>query len=541
MDLILFNGTIHTVNEDQPVAEAVAIQNGRIRLVGDNTSVLALKTRETRLIDLEGRLVVPGFNDCHLHLLAHGINIQRMDCGGVTSIDELVERGKRFIKERNLAPGDWLLGYGWDERNYDEARMPTSEDLDRISTVHPIALTRVCVHSVLANGPAMERAGVTESTPQPAGGSFSVDAKKRPTGLFSETGRYLIYNEIPDPDVEEIKKILEQAATIAAEHGVTSIQSDDFEALNSKNWQDVIRAYTELGEEERLPVRVYQQCLLPQKERLAAFLAAGYTTGKGDDLYRIGPLKLLTDGSLGSRTAFLLEPYEDRTDTCGICVLSREELDALTDLAVENGMQLLYHAIGDAAMHLCFDAFSRVDETRGLEGARPGIVHCQVTDKALLSRFIQQDVLALVQPITLASDIHILDQRIGEKRSRHAYSYRYLMEKGVTVGLSSDCPVDSIDPLKNIYVATTRKDFNGFPETGWRPEECLSVEQAVYGLTMGAARCSFDEKVKGSIEQGKFADLAVLSDNIFEIKKEEIPNVRVCLTVMNGRVVHETA
>ena len=539
MDLILFNGTIHTVNEKQPRVEAVAIKDGIIQAVGDNEAVLELKQPHTQMMDLDGKLVIPGFNDCHLHLLAHGINLERMDCRGIASIAELVEKGKQFIKERNLAPGQWVLGYGWDESFYAEKRLPTCEDLDRISTENPIALTRVCVHSVLVNSCAMALAEITSDSPQPDGGSFSTDDSGNPTGLFSETGRYLIYNRIPDPDLNEIKAIIRSVADIAVKLGITSIQSDDFEALNSKNWRDVVQAYTELRNDGELPLRVYQQCLLPDYDRLKAFIDEGYTTGVGDAFYKIGPLKLLTDGSIGSQTAYLREPYEDKPDDRGICVLSEEELDNLTELAQTHGMQLLYHAIGDASMIMCLDAFQKVYGQSGDEKTRPGIVHCQITDDALLKRFEEQKVMALVQPITLANDLQILDRRLGEDRVQRTYCYRSLVESGVNVGLSSDCPVDDLDPIKNVYVATTRQDFSGYPKAGWHPEECLSVEQAVYGLTMGGAICSFEESVKGSIETGKYADLVVLSEDIFSVASRDLLNVDVCLTLVDGKVVYE--
>jgi len=539
MNLILVNGKIITMNNSNPRAQAVAVKDRKIVKVGNNDEVLALKNGHTTVIDLKGKTVVPGFNESHMHLLNYAYGLKKVDCSGARSVEEIIERVKEYIKQNKPKPGEWILGRGWNQIMFDDKRELTRHDLDKISTKHPICFTRICEHVVAANTMAIKLAGVTNNTDQPVGGHFDVNEKGEPLGIFKETARYMIYNIIPDASVEEIKDMLLKAARIASSYGVTSIQTDDFETFASKDFEKIIKVYNELVAEEAFPVRVYEQCLLPQIDRLKYFLNLGYKTGLGNEYFKIGPLKLLTDGSLGARTAYLCKPYTDDFSTRGISVFTQDELDELIITAHNRGMQIVTHAIGDGAMYMCFESFKRAQAQNPKEDPRFGIIHLQITDKVLLKKFKEQDVIAYVQPITLNNDLHMVEDRVGKDRAKTTYNYRYLFDSGVPVAISSDCPVDSLNPMKNIYVAVTRKDYEGYPEGGWMPEQKLTINQALYGFTMGSAYASFEENMKGSIETGKYADMVVLSEDIYGVNPDKIQYIEVETTFLGGKIVYK--
>ncbi|PLX33240.1 MAG: amidohydrolase [Clostridiales bacterium] len=541
MDLILINGNVVTMDTNNKKAEAFAVKAGKFVKVGTNKDVLELKDDNTEVIDLKGKTVVPGFNEAHMHLLNSGYNMHKIDLNGAKSIKEVIERSKKYISMKKPQPGEWILGFGWNQMLFEEKRNLTRNDLDQISTDNPICFIRVCVHSAATNSKAIEIAGITKDTPQPVGGKFYRDENGEPTGIFSETARYMIYDMIPDAGVNEIKEMIMDAAKVASGYGVTSVQTDDFEAMPGKDWRKVLKAYSELVEEGILPVRIYEQCLLPDMGRLKEFLDEGYKTGQGDEYFKIGPLKLLTDGSLGARTAYLSEPYADDPSTSGIYVFSQDELDELACAAHEGGLQLVFHAIGDGAMRQCFKAFEKAQNHKFKEDPRFGIIHLQITDEFLLEEFKRQNVVAYAEPICLNNDIHMAEDRVGKERAKVSYNYRTLFDSGVHVSISSDWPVDSVNPMKNIYVGVTRKDYDGYPEGGWNPEQRLTIEQALYGFTMGSAYASFEEELKGSVEDGKLADFVVLSEDILEIEPDKIQDIEVEMTFMGGKLVYSKA
>jgi len=539
MELILINGKIRTMDNKNKFAEAVAIKANKIVKVGTNAEILKIKAPDIRVIDLEGKTVVPGFNDSHVHLLNYAYSLEKVDCSNAKSAEEIVELGKKFIKINKPQKGEWVLGRGWNQINFGNKKEITKYDLDRISTEHPLSFTRICEHITVANSKAMEMCGITKDTPQPLGGHFDVDEHGEPTGIFREAARYMIYENIPEADKNKIKRMLANVSKLASSLGITSVQTDDFETFASKNYSIIIEAYKELVKEKALSVRVYEQCLLPEINRLKAFLRQGYTTGLGDDYFKIGPLKLLTDGSLGGRTAYLREPYADEPSARGISVFTQDELDELITTAHMHGMQVVTHAIGDGAMYMCFDSFKKAQEQNPKDDPRFGILHLQITDKELLNSFREYNVVAYAEPICVNNDLHMAEERVGADRIKTSYNYRTLADNGVHVCISSDCPVDSLDPMKSIYVAVTRKDYLGYPAEGWYPEQRLTLEQALYGYTMGSAYASFEEDIKGSIEAGKLADMAVLSDDIYGITADGIKDIMVDMTIMDGNIVYK--
>lgn len=539
MDLILINGKIHTMDKLKPTAEAVAVKAGNIVMVGSSKDVLKLKTDNTEVIDLQGKALLPGFNDSHMHLLNFGLSLRMVDLNSVKTIDEIIERTRSFIEAKGIEKDKWIQGRGWNQDYFNgEKRFPTRYDLDKISVEHPIALSRACGHICIVNSKALELAGVTKDTPQVEGGYFDLDQEGEPLGIIRENALSLIYDKIPAPQVPEIKEIIKEVAAYANSRGLTSVQSDDLESIPGGSSELILQAYSEL-KEEGFTLRVNEQCLLPDMDRLKKFLDKGYRTGYGNELFKIGPLKLLADGSLGARTAALCETYADDETTNGILVYDDKELEELVKFAHDGGMQVAIHGIGDRAMYMAFEALEKALKDNPRENHRHSIVHCQITDEVLLDKFRNMKVIAHIQPIFLHYDIHIVEQRVGREKAKKTYAFKTMIDKGVHIGMGTDCPVEPLDVMPCIYCAVTRKDLKGYPEEGWLPEERLSVEEAVYNYTMGSAYASFEEHVKGSITEGKLADLVVLSDDIFEVKPERIKDSKIEKTFLGGKLVYD--
>ncbi len=539
MDLILKNGKISTMNPLQPWAEAVAIKNGKFEGVGSNEEILCLQSSDTTILDLEGKLLVPGFNDSHMHLLSFGYSLQMVDLNGSKSIEELINRTEKFILDKNTSPETWIRGRGWNQDYFTTNRFPNRYDLDKISKEHPICLTRACGHVSIVNSKALEIMGVDRNTDQVKGGHFDLDENGEPLGVFRETAMKLIYDIIPEPSLNDIKKMIIDGSKYALSQGVTSVQTDDFEALPGKNFKNVIKAYMELTEKDELPVRIYEQCLLPHINLLNHFLDLGYNTGYGDEFFKIGPLKLLGDGSLGARTAYMCEPYADDPSTYGISIFTQKDLDELVFTAHNAGMQIAIHCIGDKIMYMAFESIEKAQKNNPRSNHRHGIIHCQITDETLLNKYRDLDVIAHIQPIFLNYDLHIVEARVGKEKASTSYNWKSMLDKGVHVACGSDCPVEPLDVIPGIYTAVTRQDLSGYPTGGWFPEQKLTVNEALHGFTLGAAYASFEEDIKGSIQEGKLADMVVLSEDIYEINEDNIKDVLVEMTFVGGKLSYQ--
>lgn len=538
------NGNIITVNPEFELAEAFFVDKDTITCVGRTDEVLEFAKNEEgmqtfAIRDLKGKTVMPGFNDSHLHLLNYAYGLSKFQCQESSSIVEMIKKGQDYIKEREIPEGTWVLGRGWNQVFLTENRPPTRDDLDKISLNHPIVFTRVCEHMVVVNTKALEAAGITEETENPEGGEIEKDENGCLTGMLKETARYLIYEAIPPKSIEEIKSMLKEAIKTASAYGVTSVHTDDFETFSDKDWRKVIKAYEELIQEGELNIRIYEQCLLPKIDRLKEFLDAGNYTGKGDSYFRIGPLKLLTDGSLGGRTAYLSRPYNDTPDWQGIPVFTQEELDELVITAHTGGMQIVCHGIGDGAMNMIMESYRKAQEILPKEDARSGIIHVQITDPPLIQKFKDQNVLAYLEPVCLNSDLHIAEDRVGKELAETSYNYKTFCDMGICTPMSSDCPVDSLNPFDSMYIGVNRVDYHGLPAGGWMPEQKLSVEQMIRGFTIDGAYASFDEDKKGSITAGKYADFIIVSENPLTISTLDLNKIQVEETYVAGQMVYK--
>ena len=537
MDKIFINGIIRTMDAAIPRAEAVAIKNGVILRVGGNEEILSLRTPETRIIDLQGKLLLPGFNDSHIHLLSYGYSLEKVSLGTANCVEDLILQGKAFLDKH--PDTRWLQGRGWNNENWAVKDFPTRYDLDRISRDIPISFVRACAHVIAVNSKALEIMKIKKGVPQPEGGSIDLDASGEPLGIFKEEARNLVYDAVPPLSESDIRRMILRGAAELLRYGITSVQSDDLEAVAASDYQKVLNVYFAMARERTLPVRVHQQCLLPPLSRLKEFFALGYYYGQGNDLFRIGPLKLLGDGSLGGRTAYMTESYADDPSTCGIHTFTQSELDELIAAAHDQGMPCAVHCIGDGQLYMTFESIEKAMARNPKTDMRHSLIHCQITDETLLQKFRDLRVIAHIQPIFLNTDIAIAEARVGKEKARTSYNWGTLANSGVIFACGSDAPVEHFDVMKNIYCAVTRKTLAGEPWGGWYPEQCLTVEQAVRGFTVNGANASGEENIKGSIAVGKYADLVLLDRDIFEIAPDEIKDVSVLMTVLGGEIVYE--
>jgi len=537
-DLILTHGKIWTENPKQPEAEAIAIAGNRIIAVGDNATILALAGPHTKVIDLHGRRVVPGFNDAHVHFYMGGDGLASVQLLDAASPEELRKRIAEFARAR--PKGEWILNGNWDHERWTPSRLPTHQLLDDVTPDNPVFVNRSDGHMCLANALAMKLAGVNKSTKDVPGGVIVRDADGNPTGIFKDAAKGLIESALPSPSMEHILSAIRAAQNYASENGVTSVQDMGvFTARGVDTTVEVIQGYQILEQRQELHVRVSTHIPLTDWQRDAS---AGVLADFGDEKIQLGALKSFADGSLGSTTAWFFEPYSDAPDTSGIpspeLVHPDEQYAHMRD-ADRAGLQIAVHAIGDRANKTILDFFEKLETENGPRDRRLRIEHAQHLRPADIPRFAQLHVIASVQPYHAIDDGRWADKRIGPERVKTTYAFRSLLDAGAVLAFGSDWFVAPISPLMGIYAATTRQTLDGKHPGGWVPEQRISVAEAVHAYTVGSAFASFEENRKGSLEPGKLADLTVLSDDILHIDPVQIQHTKVDITIFDGRVVFE--
>lgn len=538
LEKIFYNGVVQTMDDNATIYEAIGLKDGKIAFLGSSQEALGLDALTRH--DLQGKLMLPGFTDTHLHILEYAVSKITAPFFDCASPEEVVERGRAYAREKGPYRG-WLLGWGWNQNLFaGEQRFVTRTDLDLVSTELPVVYTRVCGHFAVANSVAMERILQMEEAKKVAA---YIDPE---TGVLQESAAFL-HKLLLEPLTEEaVIQLMTMGQADLNREGITSIHSTDFMGMPDGEWRKVVGAMEAMEKAQALTVRVYEQCLFNTLEEFKGFLEAGYTTGVGFDggFFRIGPLKQFTDGSLGARTALLSEPYSDDPGTTGIQSFEKEALRAFMALAEQHDMQIAVHAIGDGAIELTAELLGALAEARGsadghLNPLRHGIIHAQLTTPVLLEKIRRAGLLAYIQPVFVASDLGIVEARIGRERMDKVYAWKTMRDMGIRTAGGSDAPVESFSVIGNIYAAVERCDLSGEPAGGWLPEEKLSVMEAVRLFTSDATYVSFDEARLGTLEVGKLADLVVLDRNIFELRGKELLEVKVAMTLVGGRVVYE--
>ena len=520
MDTIFYNGTIYTQDAAYPSCSAAAIKNGIITALGTDEEVLALADSSTQRIDLGGKFMVPGFIDSHLHLIYDAMVRRTIDLSKTCSLQEAISlcKTKAADAARN---GTWLLAGNFNQDDWEEGTLPTRADMDAVSTEIPVVFQRACLHISICNTKALEAAGLLAQCPD---------------GIVREQEQNAISQAEPLPDLQELKELILDGAKQAAKAGITEVHTDDFTVLPGTFGRPVMEAYRQLAEEGKLPIRIYEQCNLETLPELKTFLAEGHRTGDDYGFFKIGPLKIITDGSLGAHTAAMLSPYKNAPDTKGMYNYSDEELEAMVALAQENDMQMAIHCIGDGALEQTLTALRKVHYENPKPNLRHGIVHCQIMSSRQQDWFQKLNLLAYIQPIFVRYDMNIVEDCVGEELAKTSYNWRRFAQMGVHQCAGSDCPVEKFDVLPNIQYAVTRKD----PASGksWYPEHALTLEEALRAFTFEGAYAAFSEGVRGSISIGKYADLTVLDRNLFEIEPERISEAEVVLTMVGGKIAY---
>jgi predicted amidohydrolase YtcJ len=527
-DLVIINASIHTMDEARPTAGAVAISGNRIAAIGSTPEIGALARPGTRVIDAAGKLVLPGFNDAHVHFLSGGFSLANVDLRSASSPEELARRLGEYAKK--VPKGRWILGGEWDHEKWPGAPLPTKGMIDAATPDHPVFVSRLDGHMALANSLALRLAGVTKETKDPPGGLIVHDPKTgEPTGVLKDGAESLVERVVPDKSFEE-KHIAAKAATDhAARMGVTS--------LTDMSADSDVGLYQYMLERGELKTRIYAARSIVSWEVMAK---TGVRTAFGGDRLRIGGLKGFADGSLGSTTAFFFKPYNDAPDTRGLLfdqMLPEGAMLRRVEGADEVGLQVMIHAIGDEANLRILDIYRQAAEKNGPRDRRFRIEHAQHLRPSEITRFGRQKVIASMQPYHAADDGCWCDKRIGPERSKDTYAFRSLLDAGAVLAFGSDWTVAPLNPMTGIKAAVTRQTLDGKHPNGWTPEQKLTVDQVVRAYTVGSAYAEFAEKVKGMLAPGKLADLVMLDRDIYQVDPAEIDKARVLLTVMDGQIV----
>ncbi|HYR78107.1 MAG TPA: amidohydrolase [Pyrinomonadaceae bacterium] len=529
--LIILNASVHTMNAAQPTAQALAINGNRIVAVGANNEIQRLAGESTRVIDARGQLVLPGFNDAHVHFLSGGFQLASVDLRSANTPQEFAERLRDFAAK--FPKGSWITGGDWDHERWPDAKLPTRELIDRYTPNNPVFVNRLDGHMALANSLALNLASVTRSTKDPDGGVIVRDpATGEPSGILKDAAQSFVWKVIPAPTFEEKLTAARAATNHAASLGVTSVQ--DMSAGVD------VSVYQTLLDRSELKTRIYGAWPLPRWEQLAQ---TGVRAHFGSAMLRTGGLKGFADGSLGSTTALFFEPYRDAPNTSGIPSDEMFPDGAMLKRvrgADRAGLQVMIHAIGDRANDIILSIYERVEKENGDRDRRFRIEHAQHLRPQDIPRFARDHVIASMQPYHAIDDGRWAEKRIGPERTKTTYAFRSLLDSGATLAFGTDWTVAPLDPLLTIYAAVTRRTLDGKNPNGWIPEQKISVEEAVRAYTVGSAIAEFQENEKGTITPGNLADIVMLSRDIFKIEPKEIERVKIVLTIMDGRVVYES-
>lgn len=540
-DVIFTHGNVYTGVVDAASSlgagkrsEALAIVGDRIVAVGTRDEVMKLKGPETKVVDLDGRFVMPGFNDAHMHLSSAGLEKMNVNLVGVKTLDEFRDRLR--AKCEAAAPGEWVVGSGWDETLWPVKVVPTRWDLDEVSGKHPVYLERVDGHIGVANTRALQLASVTVASRDPEGGKIDRDDSATPNGILREKAQELVQSVIPKPTHEKRTQAVKLALADMASHGITSAQ--DF-----SQWED-FEIYEELETDGKLTARISEW--LPFDESLEDLNSKRSSHPTSDNMLHTGMLKGFMDGSLGSKTAALLEPYSDDPKNSGIPQYDAAKLNAMTKERVLAGYQIGFHAIGDKGVQMALDAFAesekaakeaKVKAADGGTDYRLRVEHAQVTTPQDIFRFKELKVIASMQPSHLLTDMNWADARLGPKRAEHSYAWADFLRHGVVLAFGTDYPVEPVTPFRGIYAALTRESEDG--KKSYYPGQKLNIEQVIAAYTTGAAFAEFAEKQKGKLAPGMLADFVVLDQDITAALPPKILETKVLRTVVGGKTVYE--
>jgi len=528
-DLIVTNAKVWTVDKVRPQAEAFAVVGDTIVAVGSAAEMDAWHGPQTKVVDAQGRLVLPGFNDAHVHFVDGGDHLQEVQLKDASTPQEFAQRIAQRAKK--TPKGEWITGGDWDEQKWSPPNLPTRELIDAVTPETPVFVNRYDGHESLANSVALRLANITAKTPDPPGGQIVHAAKGEPTGILRDAAQELVQKVIPPLSHAHRMRAIHQAMEYAASLGVTSVQD-----MNPS--YDDVKAYSELQESGDLTLRIY---VAPIETDWKDQAKIGIRHAFGTPMLRMGAVKGYADGSLGSETAYFFDAYTDNPKSHGLLSSEMHPPSAMLQrlkAADAAGLQLCIHAIGDRAISMMLDMFQQIEKANGKKDRRWRIEHSQHMSAKDFARYARLGVIASVQPYHAIDDGRWAEKRIGPERIQRTYAFRTFLENGVRLAFGTDWSVAPLSPMWTIYAAVTRATLDGKNPDGWIPEQKLTVAESVEAYTMGSAYAEFQEKDKGSISPGKLADFVVLSDDIFHIPPAQIKNVKVEATYVGGKLVY---
>lgn len=522
-------------------AKAMAVSGDRIVAIGDEADILKRKGPQTTVIDLQGHFVMPGFNDAHMHLTEAGFKNLTVDLTGVKSVEEFRERIRRRVEA--AAPTEWITGSGWDETLWPGKELPTRWDIDEVTTEHPVFMVRIDGHVAVANTLALKMAHVTIASKPPEGGDIGRDATEEPNGILRETAQNMVLSIIPPPTPEKRRQAIEAALQDIASSGVTSVQDYSHESDSAAQWEN-FQIFEELEREGKLTARISEW--LPFEDSLDVLKEHRAAHPQSDPMLHTGMLKAFMDGSLGSHTAAMLQPYADAPNNSGLPQYDQQKLNEMSKQRALAGFQLGFHAIGDKGVQMALDAFAEAEKAAHAAGVKAEdgsanyrfrVEHAQVTNPAQVKQFRDLKVIASMQPSHVLTDMRWAESRLGPARAAHSYAWAEFLDHGVALAFGTDYPVEPVTPFRGIYAAITRKSEDGKQE--YYPSQKLTIEQAIAAYTSGSAYAEFAEKQKGTLTPGALADFIVLDRDLSAIAPEKILGTRVLRTVVGGKTVYE--
>jgi predicted amidohydrolase YtcJ len=553
-DKVFYNGKIYSLDDKNSVYGAVAVKNGVIVDLGSSDELLK-KYSQSEKIDLKGAFVFPGFIDAHGHITGYGDNLLQIDLVGTNSKEEIAELVKQ--KANQLKEGDWILGVGWDQNDWEDKSWPDHKILDKAAPKNPVALTRIDGHALWVNKKALELAGINKNTPNPDGGEIKKDKDGNPTGLLIDNAMNLIYKVIPPPTDEELEKTVLVSTNNLVKYGITSVHDMGV-------GERTIQVYKKLADEGKLPIRIHAY-VDGIGDTWNKYLKEGKLVGYGNNFVNVDGIKLFVDGAMGSRGALMTEPYQDDPGNYGLMLLSEEQIYQVTKDALSKGLQVATHAIGDSGNFLVLNAYQKAIDELKPKDPRLRIEHVQVINPQDAKRLARLKVIPSMQPVHATSDMPWAEARLGPERVKWSYALRMVLNESKMIAGGSDFPVENPSVLEGIYAAVTRQDKNGLPknaddvlrlvkekkwvlskegikdpknfENGWYPDQKLTIDEAIKCFTKWAAYAVFEENKKGTIEIGKWADFTILDKDLYNISPQDILKTNVVMTVVNGKIV----
>jgi len=530
-DLVLRGGKIVTVDKDFSFQEAVAVRKDKIIFVGSNEDVEPFIFPNTTVIELDGKLVLPGLIDAHAHLHSLGEELTSLNVTGTTSFQQIIDKVAK--KVRTIKPGEWIIGGRWDHNDWEDKTFPVHDALSEVSPNNPVYLTRIDGNSGFANKKALEIAGITRDTPDPFGGVIVRKDNGEPTGVLINRAMNGVIEKIPPDSEEQYQQKFLKAVNSCLRVGLTGIHEAGVGPSAIKMYKELInkgqlniRLYAMLGEEKDLPLDIDLEAYF-KKHRIEEY---------GNYMLSVRSIKLFFDGALGSRGAAFFNPYEDDPGNSGLLRITPDYIYEISRAALKADMGVNTHCIGIRGNRLCLDAYEKALNENPKEDHRFRIEHAQIVRAEDVKKFVSLGIIPSMQPTHCTSDMYFVEDRIGEKRAEGAYAWRWFIDAGLLIPCGSDFPVESNNPMLGIYAAITRQDIKGWPEKGWFPEQRMTIEEAIKGFTIWAAYSAFQEDVLGSIEKGKYADFTVLDRDILEIEPKEILTTRAVFTIIAGKI-----